>query len=160
MASDAKSKKPTKAAIKTKEAKVAKAKNTAKVVKKGAITKVSKKIRTSVHFHRPKTLELPKHPKYARRSANRMNKLDQYQIIRFPLTTESAMKKIEDDNTLVFITDLRANKIQIKKAVKALYDINAVKVNTLIRPDGQKKAYVRLAADHDAVEVANTIGII
>jgi hypothetical protein len=27
-------------------------------------------------------------------------------------------------------------------------------------PDGQKKAYVRLTADHDALDVANRIGII
>ena len=43
------------------------------------------------------------------------------------------MKKIEENNTLVFIVDKRSNKFQIKKAVKSLYDINAVKVNTLIR---------------------------
>ena len=29
------------------------------------------------------------------------------QILKFPLTTESAMKKIEDNNTLVFIVDVR-----------------------------------------------------
>ena len=28
------------------------------------------------------------------------------------------------------------------------------------RPDGQKKAYVRLASDYDALDVANKIGII
>lgn len=50
-----------------------------------------------------------------------------------PLNTESAMKKIEDNNTLVFITDLKANKRQIKDAVKKLYDVQAAKVNTLIR---------------------------
>ena len=33
-------------------------------------------------------------------------------------------------------------------------------VNTLIRPDGLKKAYVRLTPDHEALEVANRIGII
>jgi large subunit ribosomal protein L23Ae len=48
----------------------------------------------------------------------------------------------------------------IKLAVKRLYDIEASKVNTLIRPDGQKKAYVRLTADYDALDVANKIGII
>lgn len=29
------------------------------------------------------------------------------QVIKYPLTTESAMKKIEDNNTLVFIVDPR-----------------------------------------------------
>jgi len=45
------------------------------------------------------------------------------------------MKKIEDNNTLVFIVHLRANKPQIKQAVKKLYDIDVAKVNTLIRLD-------------------------
>jgi len=43
------------------------------------------------------------------------------------------MKKIEEHNTLVFICDIRANKRQIKDAVKKLYDVQAAKVNTLIR---------------------------
>jgi ribosomal protein L23 len=43
------------------------------------------------------------------------------------------MKKIEDNNTLVFIVDLKANKRQIKDAVKKLYNVSALSVNTLIR---------------------------
>ncbi|KAL0627970.1 60S ribosomal protein L23a [Plecturocebus cupreus] len=62
------------------------------------------------------------------------------------------MKKTEDNNTLVFIVDVKANKHQIKQAVKKLYDIDVAKVNTLIRPDGEKKAYVRLAPDYDALD--------
>merc|ERR1719222_472928 len=89
-----------------------------------------------------------------------VNKVDRYRVIKFPLTTESAMKKIEDHNTLVFIVDLKSNKRQIKNAVKVMYQIDCANVNTLIRPDGQKKAYVRLASDYDALDVANKIGII
>jgi large subunit ribosomal protein L23Ae len=77
------------------------------------------------------------------------------QVLKYPLTTESAMKKIEDNNTLVFIVDVRASKKKIKDAVKGMYDIQCAKVNTLIRPDGQKKAYVRLTPDYDALDVAN-----
>lgn len=58
--------------------------------------------------------------------------MDQYRAIVSPLNTESAMKKIEEHNTLVFICDIRANKRQIKDAVKKLYDVQAAKVNTLI----------------------------
>ena len=50
-----------------------------------------------------------------------------------PLNTETAMKKIEENNTLVFIVDLKSNKRQIKQAVKQLYDVHAAKINTLIR---------------------------
>ncbi|KAL2249389.1 UNVERIFIED_CONTAM: 60S ribosomal protein L23a, partial [Sesamum indicum] len=105
-------------------------------------------------------LEEDRNPKYPRISAPPRNKLDHYQILKYPLTIESAMNKIEDNNTLVFIVDIRADKKKIKDAVKKMYDIQTKKVNTLIRPDGTKKAYVRLTPDHDALDVANKIGII
>uniref|UniRef100_A0A452I2X6 Ribosomal protein L23/L25 N-terminal domain-containing protein n=1 Tax=Gopherus agassizii TaxID=38772 RepID=A0A452I2X6_9SAUR len=70
------------------------------------------------------------------------------------------MKKIEDKNTLVFIVDVKANNHQIKQAQMWLYNIDVAKVNTLIRPDGEKKVYVRLAPDYDALDVADEIGII
>lgn len=111
------------------------AEKAAKAVKSGSTTfkKKAKKIRTQVTFHRPRTLKKDRNPKYPRISAPGRNKLDQYQILKYPLTTESAMKKIEDNNTLVFIVDIRADKKKIKAAVKKMYDIQTKKVNTLIR---------------------------
>lgn len=86
--------------------------------------------------------------------------MDAFNIIKYPLTTEAAMKKIEDNNTLVFLVHLRANKNHVRAAVKKLYDIKVSKVNCLVRPDGKKKAYVRLARDYDALDIANKVGII
>ena len=87
-------------------------------------------------------------------------KLNKYRIIKHPLTTEHAMKRIEDHNTLVFVCDLLANKNQIRNAVHDLYMVETSKINTLVRPDGKKKAYVKLTPEHDALDVANRIGII
>ena len=112
----------------------AKALKARKAVLKGIHTKVKRKVRNSVHFHRPKTQRIARKSKYSRKSAprwvfvsvtiasvmwytttlHRVNKLDHYAVIKYPLTTESAMKKIEDNNTLVFIVDVRANKPKIK----------------------------------------------
>ena len=69
------------------------------------------------------------------------------------------MKKM-DNNTLVFIVDVKANKHQIKQAVKKLYDIDVAKVNTVMKPNGEKKVYVHLAPDYDALDVANKIGVL
>eukprot|EP01135_Chromosphaera_perkinsii_P002981 Nk52_evm3s232 gene=Nk52_evmTU3s232 len=138
----------------------AKAAKAAKTVQKGIHSKGSRKVRTSVTFHRPTTLKLARDAKYPRKSSPKENKMDQYRVVKYPLTTESAMKKIEEQNTLVFLVDVRANKPQIKNAVKRLYDIDCAKVNTLVRPDGNKKAFIRLTADYDALDVANKIGII
>ena len=117
-------------------------------------------LRSKLHFYKPNTLKADRNPKYQRKSRPTDMKMDQYRIIKFPLTTESAMKKIEDNNTLVFIVEETATKRNIKDAVKSMYEIQCEKVNTLIRPDGQKKAYVRLTQDYDALDVANRIGII
>ncbi|KAL4436622.1 hypothetical protein ABPG75_003761 [Micractinium tetrahymenae] len=136
-----------------------KAAKAAKAVKKSQFKK-TRKPRYSVVFHRPKTLVRSRDPKFPRTSAPSLPRLDEHSVIKFPLTTESAMKKIEDNNTLVFIVDVRADKKAIKAAVGRLYDIQTKKINTLIRPDGQKKAYVRLTPDYDALDVANKIGII
>lgn len=77
-----------------------------------------------------------------------------------PSTSESAAKITEGTAHLVFTVDVKANKDPIKQAVKTFYDINMAKVNTLIRPDGEKAAYVQLAPDCDALDAANKIGII
>ncbi|KAG3292597.1 RPL23AP32 [Ictidomys tridecemlineatus] len=126
-----------------------KAEAKAKALKAKKTMLKSKIIHTSPTFGQPMTLQLRRQPKYPWKSTPRRNKLDHQAIIKFPLTTELAMKKTEDNNTLVFIVDVKANKHQIKQTV-----------NTLIRPDGEKKTYVRLAPDYDALDVANKIGII
>merc|ERR1711988_862377 len=137
-----------------------KAGENAKKVAKGTST-TAKKVRTGVKFHLPKTLKLDRNPKYPRKYRPRTNHLDRYQILKYPLTTESAMKEIEENNTLVFIVDVCASKLQIKEAIKKMYEpIDVSKINTLVRPDGQKKAYVHLTQDFDALDVANKIGII
>eukprot|EP00073_Rattus_norvegicus_P047771 XP_017449975.1 PREDICTED: 60S ribosomal protein L23a-like [Rattus norvegicus] len=98
-----------------------------------------KKIRMSPTCRQPKTLWLRRQPKHPQKSAPRRNKLDHSATIKFPLTTELAMKKIEDNNTLVFTVDVKANKHQIKQAVKKLYDTDVAKVNTLIRPEERRR---------------------
>merc|ERR1711970_1665096 len=106
------------------------------------------------------TLKLARKPMYPRKSVPNLQLMDKFRIIKYPLTTESAMKKIEELNTLVFIVDVRANKRQIKDAVSQMYDVTASKINTLIRPDGKKKAYIHLTQNYDALDIANRIGII
>ena len=92
-----------------------------------------RKARYSTTFHRPKTLQLARNPKYPRKSIPHATRLDEHKVVIHPLNTESAMKKIEENNTLVFIVDVKANKAQIKQSLKKLYDIDTVKINTLVR---------------------------
>jgi large subunit ribosomal protein L23Ae len=60
----------------------------------------------------------------------------------------------------MFTTDVKASKHQNKQAMKKLCDMDMAKVNTLLRPDGEQKAYIQQAPGYDALDVANKIGII
>lgn len=150
---------PKPAAGAKKETGAAGAAQTASALKKRPLV-VKKKIRTAVRFRRPKTLAIPRNPKCPQRSVPRLPRMHQYRVIKSPLTSEVVMRKIEETNTLVFLCDPRANNSQIKEAVKGLYSLKARSINTLIRPDGVKKAFVRLVPEFDALDVANKIGIL
>merc|ERR1719436_1691284 len=122
--------------------------------------KKKRRLRRTVHFYKPKCQKQAREPKYQRKAVRQASTNDALSLIREPLTTEHAMKKIEDENTLVFIVSPMATKNKIKRAIKEQYQVEIAKVNSLIRPDGQKKAYVKLSSDFDALDVANKIGII
>ena len=139
------------------------AKKVASALKKGNGRKATT-VHTKVHFYKPTTLKLARNPKIetaeVKKKIAKAQTSKAYDIIKYPLTTETAMKNIEDSNTLVFIVALTATKAQIKASVKKLYSIEVDRVNTLIRPDGLKKAFVKLSADYDAIDVANKMGIV
>ncbi|ETW54636.1 hypothetical protein PFUGPA_03243 [Plasmodium falciparum Palo Alto/Uganda] len=91
-----------------------------------------KKMKISIRFKKPKTLIYARNPKCPRIVKSCHSKtLDKYGLIKYPLTSEKAMKKIEEINTLVFMCDKRANKKNIKKSVKNLFGIECDKVNVL-----------------------------
>lgn len=82
-----------------------------------------------------------------------------HKIIIAPVVTEAALELIEKENKLTFIVDRRANKPTIKKAVESLFKVKVDKVNTLITPDGRKKAYVKLSPEYSAADIATKLGI-
>ncbi|MCD6164501.1 MAG: 50S ribosomal protein L23 [Candidatus Odinarchaeota archaeon] len=82
-----------------------------------------------------------------------------HKIIIAPVVTEAALELIEKENKLTFIVDRRANKPTIKRAVESLFKVKVDKVNTLITPDGRKKAYVKLSPEYSAADIATKLGI-
>lgn len=74
--------------------------------------------------------------------------MDPHKIIIRPVITETALELIEKENKITFIVLRKANRITIRRAVEVLYDVKVEKVNTLILPNGKKKAYVRLTPKH------------
>ena len=81
-------------------------------------------------------------------------------VIFYPLMTESASLMVEKDNKLIFVVNLKAGKSDVKKAVEELYEVEVAKVNLLITPQGEKKAFVKLTPEYRASDVAIKLGIL
>ena len=138
------------------------AKTTARKVNQ-PISKRSKSIRTKPKFYLPKTKALKRQPRVLQtiRTHTQVKDLNNpYKVLLNPLTSDKIMQKMENGNILAFLVNSRSNKIQIRDAFKALYNTGVRSVNTLIRPDGKKKAYIRLAGESEALKIASKIGII
>ena len=86
--------------------------------------------------------------------------MDANEVISFPLMTESASLMVERDNKLIFIVNLKAGKSDIRKAVEELYEVKVSKINLLITPQGEKKAFVKLTPEYKASDVAIKLGIL
>lgn len=82
-----------------------------------------------------------------------------FKIIKKPLVTEKTFDLIERENKLVLIVERKANKSEIKRAIEKIYDVKVIKVNTLITPRGEKKAFIKLHPDYSAQDIAIDIGI-
>jgi len=82
-----------------------------------------------------------------------------YTIIKKPLITEKTFDLIERENKLVFIVDRSANKNQIKRAIEKIHNVKVIKVNTMITPKGEKKAFIKLHPDNSAQDIAIELGI-
>ena len=82
-----------------------------------------------------------------------------YKIIKKPLITEKTFDLIEKENKLVFLVKRQANKNQIKKAIEKLHNVKVIKVNTMITPKGEKKAFVKLHPEYSAQDIAIDLGI-
>ncbi|MEM2960987.1 MAG: 50S ribosomal protein L23 [Candidatus Bathyarchaeia archaeon] len=86
--------------------------------------------------------------------------MDPHDVILYPLITEVTSRVIEKENKIVFIVNLRANKIDVKRAVEELYQVKVENVNTLITRDGTKKAFIKLAPEFSATDLAVKLGIL
>lgn len=91
-----------------------------------------------------------------------MPKLDfnPFSILGAPISTEKVVRFINEENKLAFFVNRKANKREIKRAVEEAFNVKVEKVWTIITADGRKKAYVKLAPEYRASDVAAKLGII
>ncbi|ABO09003.1 50S ribosomal protein L23 [Pyrobaculum calidifontis] len=80
-------------------------------------------------------------------------------IKRFVIT-EKALRLAERENKITIIVERTATKKQIADEVQRLYNVKVEKVNTLITPRGEKKAYVKLAEGYSAMDLLTKLGVL
>lgn len=89
-----------------------------------------------------------------------MTKLATSEIIKYPLLSEDAVTLLEAENKITFIVDTRSDKHDVRRAVEELYEVRVEQVRTLVTPEGDKKAFVRLTPDFKAADLAVRLGIL
>jgi ribosomal protein uL23 len=80
-------------------------------------------------------------------------------IIKFPLSTEKTLKRLEADNALVFIVDKKASKTEIRAEIEKLYKVKVKSVNTTIDTKNRKKAYIKFSDETPALDLATQLGL-
>ena len=86
--------------------------------------------------------------------------MDPHKVLFYPQMTEKAVKLIEAENKLVFIVAPEATRRDVKRAVEALFEVKVEGVKVEIMPDGRKRAYVKLAPEFMADEIASKLGMV
>jgi large subunit ribosomal protein L23 len=89
-----------------------------------------------------------------------MTKLTPNDVIRYPLLSEDAVTLLEAENKITFIVDRRSDKHDVRRAVEELYEVRVAQVRTLVTPEGDKKAFVKLTPDFKAADLAVRLGIL
>jgi large subunit ribosomal protein L23 len=64
-------------------------------------------------------------------------------IIKKPIITEKMTELGETLNRYAFVVDRRANKIEIRAAIEAAYDVTVEKVNTMIQAGKAKSRFTK-----------------
>ena len=88
-----------------------------------------------------------------------MNADQANKVILKPYITEKTFAMVENESKICFIVEKTANKPQIAKAIDALYNQKAIKVNTARTIYG-KKAFVQFENTEKARDLATRIGML
>ena len=86
--------------------------------------------------------------------------IDPHKVLLYPQMTEKAVKLIEAENKLTFIVAQGAMRSDVKKAIEVMFEVKVEDVQIEITPKGQKKAYVKLAPEFMADEIASKLGMV
>ena len=79
-------------------------------------------------------------------------------ILKYPVRTEKSIRMLELENMITFVVDSRANKQEIQKELEKEFKVKVIGVRTLMKGN-KKTAYIRLAKENVAADIATKLGM-
>ena len=85
--------------------------------------------------------------------------MDNYKIIKYPLSTEKSIRLMESENKLIFVVNKKSTKKEIKRAIEEMFKVEVADINTFVNADGEKRAYVKFSSKNPAIDIATQMGL-
>lgn len=73
-----------------------------------------------------------------------------YDVIVRPIVTEKSARAMEEDNVYTFIVNRAANKVEIRNAIEAIWDVKVEGVRTMVYAGKERRAFLgRMSRNRD-----------
>ncbi len=75
-------------------------------------------------------------------------------VLKYPMATEKAVGMVDKSNTIIYVTDFRASKTDIRKEFEETFNVKVDRINTVNMPSNVKKAFIKLKQPYKASDIA------
>ena len=105
-----------------------------------------------------KTKDISLEPNHETQKAN--DKTNPWDVLLYPHIAEKSMSMVDLQNKLVFVVSLKSTKGEIKNAFEKLFEVKVDEVKTERTIEGTKKAFIKLAQNYSAADIATRLGVL
>ncbi|MEM4267297.1 MAG: 50S ribosomal protein L23 [Candidatus Woesearchaeota archaeon] len=86
--------------------------------------------------------------------------MEPFRVIKYPCSTEKAIRMMESENKLVFVVDKKSTKKDVVDSFEKAFGVKIIKVNLQNTSDGKKRAVLKFSAETPAIDLATKLGLI
>ena len=80
-------------------------------------------------------------------------------ILKYPVSSEKAIRMLESDNVISFVVDIRATRSKVKREIENKFNVKVKDLRIVISPEGKKRAYITLKKNYPAIDIATQLGL-
>ena len=81
------------------------------------------------------------------------------EVLKYPVSTEKAIRMLESDNVITFVVDMKATRSKVKREIEDKFKVKVKDIRVVIDAKGRKKAYIRLSNEYPAIDIATQLGL-